>query len=304
MTTASPPAPPSLLVRLRPYAQLVRLPNVFTAFADICLGALASHALPERFPAFLLLLLASGCLYCAGMVWNDFCDVDQDWRERPHRPIPSGRVSRRTAGQIGAALLAAGSCFAALASGTAFIVALLLVVAIVLYDAILKRTPFGPLGMGTCRFLNVLLGMTALDGSIPSVGWHLAAVVGIYIVGVTWFARTEARESNRTSLIGAALVMLFALILAVFVPTWVEAGTASPLFPYLLVVLGSLLGFPLCRAINQPVPPLVQAAVKRSIFGLVLLDAVLATGLAGAVGLLLLLLLPPALYLGKWIYST
>jgi uncharacterized protein (TIGR03067 family) len=29
--------------RLRPYAQLVRLPNVFTALADIALAALATH---------------------------------------------------------------------------------------------------------------------------------------------------------------------------------------------------------------------------------------------------------------------
>ena len=48
----------------------------------------------------------------------------------------------------------------------------------------------------------------------------------------------------------------------------------------------------------------VQAAVKRAIMGLIVLDAVLATALAGTVGLVILLLLVPALYLGRWIYST
>src|SRR5271166_2427559 len=83
------PSHPVIWSRLKPYAQLVRLPNVFTAFADICLGALAAHILPDKWLPFVLLLLSSGCLYCAGMVWNDFFDIEQDCKERPFRPIPS-----------------------------------------------------------------------------------------------------------------------------------------------------------------------------------------------------------------------
>jgi hypothetical protein len=44
--------------------------------------------------------------------------------------------------------------------------------------------------------------------------------------------------------------------------------------------------------------------VKRCIFGLVALDALLATVFVGPGGLLVLLLLPPAQMLGKWVYST
>jgi len=99
---------------LRAYAQLVRLPNVFTAFADIGLGILATwQLLPEDLPKdwvwrALCLLAASGCLYCGGMVFNDVFDLEQDKRERPFRPIPSGRISRLVATLFGAALLAAG----------------------------------------------------------------------------------------------------------------------------------------------------------------------------------------------------
>src|SRR5207249_291792 len=84
-------------------AATVRLPNVFTAFADIGLGILATWQLtPEAFAlgelgwvwSALFLMAASGCLYCAGMVFNDVFDLEQDKRERPSRPIPSGRVSR------------------------------------------------------------------------------------------------------------------------------------------------------------------------------------------------------------------
>src|SRR5436309_12019196 len=124
--------------RIRTYGQLIRLPNVFTALADIILGALAStefagSSLSGSWEVKLALLLAaSACLYSGGMVWNDFFDLEQDKRERPFRPIASGRVSRRSAGWIGAALLAAGLALAA-GAGAAFLAGSL-VVAILLYD--------------------------------------------------------------------------------------------------------------------------------------------------------------------------
>lgn len=302
--------------RARNYAQLVRLPNLPTALADICLGALATGALPGRWLPFLLLLPASGCLYCGGMVWNDFFDVEQDRVERPDRPIPSGRVSRREAGLFGAGLLAAGVFLALLAglsqalvadaaSRLPAVLACLLVGCIFLYDGWLKRTPMGPVAMGSCRALNVLLGVAAA-GSLKPPGLHLAAVVGLYIVGVTWFARTEARTSNRSALKGAAGVMLAALLLAIPLPVTGAATSSSFLFPYLLVGLGFAVGLPVSTAVADPSPANVQAAVKRAIFALILLDSVLATSCAGTTGLLILLLLTPSLYLSRrrWLYAT
>src|SRR5438477_2082965 len=133
--------------RLRAFAQLVRLPNVFTALADIALGALVTGALPPRWLPFVLLALASACLYCGGMVWNDYFDIEQDRRERPFRPLPSGRVSRPAALRLGTGLLAGGWAAAALAGfhGDGWdpipaAVGGLLVAAILLYDRWLKRT--------------------------------------------------------------------------------------------------------------------------------------------------------------------
>ena len=186
---------------------------------------------------------------------------------------------------------------------TPFLLAGLIVGMIFLYDGWLKRTWAGPLGMGTCRFLNVLLGFAAAAGMM-SHGWLPALVVGVYIVGVTWFARTEARESSRLSLRCAAAIMLAALTLALPLPAALPPGTASPLFPYLLVGLGFSIGVPAYRAIQQPSPRHVQTAVKRAILGLIMLDAAIATALAGTVGLVILVLLPPALILGRWVYST
>jgi hypothetical protein len=75
---------------------------------------------------------------------------------------------------------------------------------------------------------------------------------------------------------------------------------------YLLVGLGFVLGLPVQQAIALPTPTRVQAAVKRSLVCLIVLDAVLATAVAGAVGLVILVLLGPSLYLNRqrWLYAT
>jgi 4-hydroxybenzoate polyprenyltransferase len=129
----------------------------------------------------------------------------------------------------------------------------------------------------------------------------------LYIVGVTWLARTEARVSNQNALRGAAAVMLVSLMLALPLPVFLPPEQHSSfLFPYLLVALAFIVGVPLVRAISNPTPGYVQAAVKRALVGLILLDAVLATGTAGFAGLAILLLLAPSLYLNRksWLYAT
>jgi 4-hydroxybenzoate polyprenyltransferase len=299
-------------MRLLPLARLLRLPNVFTAFADIGLGLCATYALSpssvnDSFAwKAALLLAASGCLYMAGMVWNDYFDLDEDKRDRPFRPLPSGRVSVKTAFWIGLGLLVVGWVCAAITGKTGALVGLALVGAVLAYDARIKRTQFGPLGMALCRFLNVLLGLSLADAStLPVVTrLHLALTVGIYIVGVTWFARTEEKRSDPKVLGRAALVMLAAALLALAAATRVPPGTSSVLFPYLLVLFGFWVGGPVLAAVKTPTPQRVQAGVKRSIFGLVVLDALLASVFVGTWGLLLVLLLLPALLLGKWVYST
>src|SRR5829696_4071350 len=151
---------------LLPFARLLRLPNVFTAFADIGLGLCATAALSpgtvnDDFAwKAALLLAASGMLYSAGMVWNDYFDLAEDRRDRPFRPLPSGRISVRTAVVLGTVLLAGGWACAAATGRVGAVIAAALVAAILAYDARIKRTAAGPVGMALCRFLNVLLGLS------------------------------------------------------------------------------------------------------------------------------------------------
>ncbi|MYZ40352.1 UbiA family prenyltransferase, partial [Streptomyces sp. MnatMP-M17] len=77
--------------RVRAWAELLRVSALFTVPGDALAGAAALGARPNRGTA--LAVGASLCLYEAGMALNDWADRDEDAVDRPHRPIPSGRIS-------------------------------------------------------------------------------------------------------------------------------------------------------------------------------------------------------------------
>lgn len=292
-------------------AQLLRIPNVFTAFADIVLAAFAAGYLAEQTGTFLLLVAASGCLYCSGMAWNDIFDRKHDAESRAFRPIPSGRIALRTAAMIAVGLMIAGIVLAGIACQwrveishhNSLFVATSLAFMILLYDAWLKKTPVGPIAMGGCRALNILLGLSG--GSVsPEVATHLAATIGIYIVGVTAFARTEERTSRRGPLIRAWFTILLGMLLGLSVPTHLPEGSAPPYTIYLLIAWACWVNSHLIQAVDVPKPIMVQTAVKQCILGLIVFDAILATMFVGWPGLLIVLLLLPARWLGQWVYST
>lgn len=302
--------------------QLVRLPNVFTALADVLLGFLITHHGEGAYAELPWLLAASGCMYLAGMALNDVWDRDIDAIERPERPIPSGRVSLSTAKRVGWGLLVAGLALALLASALSgaarpMIVAAPLAALIVGYDAYLKRTPLGPLAMGGCRALNVLLGLSAA----PLFAWHalhlaIAGGLGVYVAGLTWFARNEASESRRPQLALAALVMLIGMAALMEYPRWNDERLPIEFAPHyalnepwrwnvLWLAIGALVGHRLLRAILAPHPSSVRLAVKSAILSIVVLDAICCLGVRGPLSAMaVLLMLPPAMWLGRWINST
>jgi 4-hydroxybenzoate polyprenyltransferase len=300
---------------MRAYLQLVRLPNVFTAMADILLGFLLTHSRLEPWREFAMLLAASSLLYLSGTALNDYFDREQDARERPFRPIPAGRVRETTALGLGLAMLAAGALLGWVASAVAGdlrpgIVATLLAGAVLLYDGVAKRTPLGPLVMGSCRTLNVLLGMSVSLGAWTAPYLVVAVGVGVYIMGVTVFARREARESGRLQLALGVGVMLAGIATVASTPGWATGGE-WPAFGvrgnwYVFWALfGMLIGYRCLRVVFDPRAEMVQAAVRYCIFSLVVMDAAACLAVQElAWGVVILLLLVPMLILGRWIYST
>src|SRR6478735_4188709 len=98
-----------------PWLRLMRLPNVFTAIADVAMGFLVVDRELSNPLALGVVAVVSALLYTAGMVLNDVFDVEIDRRERPFRPLPSGQIGVTTARVFGFGLLLVGMILGAVA---------------------------------------------------------------------------------------------------------------------------------------------------------------------------------------------
>ena len=299
-----------------PWLQLVRLPTVFTALADILLGSLLATnqtlQAPSKLAVLLHLLVASAGLYLAGMVFNDVFDRHRDAQTRPGRPIPSGRITPRAATTLGVILLAGGILSAGVTSLASLAVAGVLAVCVLAYDGGLKTTVLGPVAMGCCRSLNILLG-ASLSGSFESLlepaPVHVAIGMGIYITGVTWFARTEDATSHRGQLTAAVIVINAGLAtLLTYAGLATSDGQQQSNMSVLLLMALIIVSINrrLVGAVMDPRPERVQPAVGVLLLSLIMLDATLALAKTGQTGpaLLIASLLVPAVLLRRWLPMT
>ncbi|MGV3533824.1 MAG: UbiA family prenyltransferase [Chthoniobacteraceae bacterium] len=202
--TSSATPSPSLL---RVWLQLFRAPNLFTVAGDPLAGYLLASGGTLQFRT-LLPILASLCFYMAGLLHNDLADLAEDRKERPKRPLPSGGarpvfVALAAAVLVLVGLLICGSFLFAGAmrwDGPLWIGGAI-VLAVFSYNAFLKRLAIvGPLAMGICRGLSLLLGAVA---ALPSGPLDLdtsavvaAAILTAYIAAVTHLARDETRPET------------------------------------------------------------------------------------------------------------
>lgn len=298
------------------WMQLCRLANVFTAFADIALGVLLATGTWQPLPRTALLLAASGCLYAAGMVLNDYFDRNIDAVERPRRPIPSGRISPSQARLCGFSLMVAGLFLAGFVGMSALAVAALIAVAVLAYDIALKHTRFGPVAMGTCRALNILLGASVAGqsdwmGDLSQVltGGHVPLAVGMggYIAGVTWFARKEAEQSRPLQL-GLALLVIDAAFGWLIWSVLTRQQTFLPSMNIALILgcIAVTINRRALMALQDPSPHRVQSTIKIMLLSLVVLDAALALTVTPAIpfAVSILALLIPTLLLARILAVT
>src|SRR5262245_53767899 len=268
--------------RILAWLQLCRFAAVFTAMADIFVGYLLRNANLEPARVFGLLLGSSSCLYLAGMVFNDVFDRAIDAVERPKRPIPSGQVPARGAVLLGAVFVAAGLILAGLAGVNSLLIAGLLTICIFFYDGLLKSTFTGPAVMGTCRFLNVMLGASASAGDTSFVAiWalpqlHVAAGMGVYIVGVTWVAREGAGTRSKADLAAAlGTVSLGIALLVACVMNWPASPDVQTRALLALGLIAVVINRRLITALFDPVPAKVQGAVRSMLLSIIMFDATL-----------------------------
>lgn len=306
------------------------------------MGFLLANGSWQPTTPLVILIFASVCLYSAGMVLNDFVDVERDRLERPNRPIPSGVVSPEFAKKLGWSLLMVGvACswisgfsFDQLARNEGFaaensfslpwrsgVVGSLLAAAIIFYNFFAKNNILGPFAMGLCRTLNILLGMSCakIVADWMLMGFSasqilIAIAIGVFIGGLTWLARNEATDTSQNSILVAGGVMIAGITSLGLIPKfsnelpWCEVSDQA-IFGYVGLLV--LICLPIVRrlvvAYIKPTPETVQQAVLTGLFSIIFFDAIICFGASDGqttYSLVVASMLPVSMILGKWINST
>lgn len=272
---------------LKAWAELARISNLPTVWTNVLTGAALAAAGASAAggvaPTFepqqslqlawraLPAMAAISMLYIAGMMLNDLADLRIDLKERPGRPLPSGRIKPAAALLAIVLLLLAGMVVLALTAHAVTPPLLLaaggLVAAIVLYDLTHQRHAATVLIMGACRGLVYLTAAAYFGSSLqqPAV-WLFAGVLTFYTVAVSIVARGEVQG-----------VMGPRWQLAILMPLAVLAmvGYIRPINMLWPGGVGMIMTLWLTRGIGfvNRRPPKVIAAILTWLSGMALVDA-------------------------------
>jgi 4-hydroxybenzoate polyprenyltransferase len=166
--------------------------------------------------------------------------------------------------------------------------------------------------MGAGRFLNALLGMSlAADVATPTslrawtgAEWLIASGLGIYIVGVTIFARKEAAQSPRVELALGICVMLVGIASLAYGAAHV--GNESRYQWIVWLVVGVYIAMRHLLALVSADSRSVQRSVRFALRMLIFLDFLVAFEAAPRSGgcMIILLLYVPMLALEYWFSTT
>ncbi|AYN67162.1 ubiquinone biosynthesis protein UbiA [Euzebyella marina] len=288
------------------YARLARPANLPTAAADIFAGVAIGQAFigeigltdfsTSFWIEFVCLVFASVFLYAGGVILNDVFDYKLDKVERPERPIPSGVVSLRNASLYGSLAMLIGLALAYSVSFLSGHIALVLALTIVLYDAVAKKNGFfGPLVMGLCRGLNLILGISILANF--EFVW-LAVIPVVYIFAITLISRGEVHGKNKGHIILAGVLYALVIMALLAVSFWY---TQTFWVTLLYIAFFAFMVFrPLYKAYMDNSPKNIKGAVMAGVISLIILDASIgATFSYWWYGLVILALLPISKSLAK-----
>lgn len=298
----------SITNRVMAYLQMMRPANIVTAWADILAGYAAAGLVgagdPNTVYSLFWLLLATTGLYGGGVVFNDVLDAKLDAKERPERPIPSGRSSVLEGVFLGIGLLTIGIMAAAQVSLLSAGIATAIALAALLYDSVGKHhVLIAPLNMGLCRGGNLLLGVSALPIMVQE-RLYLAAIPILYITAITLISRGEVHGGSRIAgFISLGLLALVCGGLIKLAPVPIDGAVSSYDVSLMLPfgVFWAMLVFPaFAKATREPSPELIRMAVRSGVIALIALDSAIAAGFSHWIyGLMILSLLPLSRLLAK-----
>ena len=268
--------------KLMAWLQIVRLPNLLTVPGDPLAGFLLAVAAAGAFSAapwtkVCVAIVISLLLYMCGLIDNDLSDLAEDRRERPGRPLPSGRIKVRAARAACVMSGGAGLCLSTVNGLPSVAVATALLTAIFVYNHAAKRSRIvGPFVMGSCRAMSLMIGAAAAgwSGALSTVVLAAAALLGLYVAAVTLIAAGETRAAALgprrwlpATVLAAGFGALSYVACAAGLGRWADALLPGGL----MSVWAGLVGGGLA---GSPPPEVVQACVGRWLRGLLLMQFV------------------------------
>ena len=247
--------------------------------------------------------VASCLLFCAGMLWNDLCDLERDRVLNPQRPLPSGRIGLVPAWVAGLMLAFAAPLVATPIPYGLQLAGAVLTLALI-YNLGAKQVPWlGSVVMALVRVAHAVFALLwlgpdylrmAVTPWLDPVGMPLfiyPLVLGLYVFGLTLISELESRDGSRftamvglTAMLAAIAIAMTGLVKAPWLPVLLHAGgmrtiAAIAVMIACLGIAGLLcwsLVVPWLAAVRSARRQLVGPVVVAGLGGMILLDALLA----------------------------
>ncbi len=236
--------------------EILRPLNSSMAFLGVLVGALIGATIGSIGNSGLWLYsiipagIVAGLYTGAGNALNDVYDSEVDKQNHPQRPIPSGRMSKKSAKGLAIGLFILGAALASMVNPVCLLIALFNGLMLVLYETHLKRQ-----GLPGNITISYLAASLFLFGGAATIELGMDAMARTLMLAMLAFLATLGREIvkdiedlkgdfDRVTLPRKIGVKRAGFIAACF---FLMAVCLSPLpyilgllpLPYLLVVLGS-----------------------------------------------------------------
>jgi 4-hydroxybenzoate polyprenyltransferase len=227
------------------------------------------------------LLIGSTLIYAGGCFLNDACDHKFDRQHRPERPIPSGDLTLSLVWFLGIGQMALGAWSLIAGAGCSWEWTLGLFFCILAYDWIHKKTAWGILLMGGCRSLLWITAGTAASGMSPAPLLYVWAIaVGAYVVGISWYARTESKASadkkaTDTLFVRIPILLLFIvpLISLAYLVLWNNLDPVRVFLVNLVGLLAAGIAFFAILQMREDKEGSVGKGVSKLLAGICVVDA-------------------------------
>jgi 4-hydroxybenzoate polyprenyltransferase len=185
------------MATFKAFLDLCRISNLPTVWTNV-LAAMVLSGVSFSWADFLVLSASLSFFYSGGMCLNDLWDAEIDRVDKPFRPIPSGRISIRTAWLFTTSLFViALSLLLIPGSRKALYAGFILLGLIILYDWSHKKRPSSVFLMAGCRLMVFVVTGAAVSGTVEGTVLIGGLAQFLYILVLSLVARYENRSEKK-----------------------------------------------------------------------------------------------------------